>query len=175
LAVVAAVICGTLVTRHAPETPVAAGFEQPLAAAPRNEAPAPAASPEAGPPRPGPGPAVPGVHFDQVGAGAGKPALGVEIVVRFKDDRKVQDMVDTFWKDAPSARRKFEAFKAGRPEFAAVQLDRVTYSNELVLVPIASLAPDKRAAQARNLAAKMGKAADISYAEANVTAKPGER
>jgi hypothetical protein len=132
-----------------------------------------AASPEA--PRRNPGPALPGIQFDQTGANAGKVALAVEIVVKFKDDRKVQDLVDTFWKDAPAARKKFDAFKAGRPEFAAVKLDRVTYSNELVLTPIADVAPDKRAAQVRDLASKMGKAADISYAEANVTAKPGGR
>ena len=180
LAIVVAVVGGTVLMRRASDAPVTTAFEQTIPATPSSVSPMPPAPLAVGavgasPPGLNPGPALPGIQFDQAGASAGKLALGGEIVVKFRDDRKVQDLVDTFWKDAPGARKKFEAFKAGRPEFAGVKLDRVTYSNELVLTPIANVAPDKRAAQVRDLAAKMGKAADISYAEANVTAKPGDR
>jgi hypothetical protein len=172
---------GTVLTRHAPGAPPAAPFEQAssiaTSSAPATTVAVTSGAVDAGAPSPDPGagPALPGIQFDQAGASASKPALGAEIVVKFKDDKKVQDLVDTFWKDAPSARKKFEAFKAGRPEFAGVKLDRVTYSNELVLVPVVDVAADKRVSQVRDLASKMGKAADISYAEPNVTAKPGGR
>lgn len=182
LAIVAAVIGGTVLLRPTPDAPASPPFEQTFSASPAHANPGPVSSDavtsgsvDGGAHGAGPGPGLPGIQFDQAGASSGKPALSAEIVVKFKDDRKVQDMVDMFWKDAPAARKKFEAFRLGRPEFAGVKLVRVTYSNELVLAPITDMGPDKRAAQVRDLASKMGKAPDIAYAEANVTAKPGGR
>jgi hypothetical protein len=119
-------------------------------------------------PAPKPGSSLPTVAFDQ--APPAGVAQSMEIVVKFKDDAKIKDIVDAFWKDKSSARTKFDALKARRPEFANLKLDRVTYSNELVLVH------DSGAGQLgamRDLAAKLGKAADISYAEPNLTAHPG--
>lgn len=124
------------------------------------------------PGQPGPG-AMPGVANDQT-PGAG-PDMGVEIVVKFRDDAKVKDIIDAYWKDAASARRKFETFKAGRPEFATLTLDRVTYSNELVLVPSAPVAAAERMPAMRALAARISGVADISYAEPNMTAHPGDK
>jgi uncharacterized iron-regulated membrane protein len=48
------------------------------------------------------------------------PPVGqtLEIVVKFKDDAKVKDILDTFWKDAQAARAKFDVFKKGQPEMA---------------------------------------------------------
>lgn len=136
-------------------------------------------SPAAISPAPGgpPGSAMPGAANDQApGQSSGsRPELGVEIVVKFRDDAKIKDIIDTFWKDQAAGRRKFEAFKAARPEFAALSLDRVTYSNELVLIPVAPLpAPDRMPAM-RALAAKISGTADISYAEPNMTAHPGDK
>jgi len=119
-------------------------------------------------PAPKPGSSIPGVAFDQ--APPAGVAQSMEIVVKFKDDSKVKDIVDAFWKDKASAKSKFDALKARHPEFANLKLDRVTYSNELVLVH------DSGAGQLgamRELAAKLGKSADISYAEPNLTAHPG--
>ena len=76
--------------------------------------------------------------------GAGAVQTGVEIVVKFKDDGKVKDIIDAFWKDQASAKAKFDAWKANRPEFAKLKLDRVTYSNELVLVHDGSVAVAER-------------------------------
>jgi hypothetical protein len=121
-------------------------------------------------PAPKPGSSLPTVAFDQ--APPAGVAQSMEIVVKFKDDAKIKDIVDAFWKDKPSARAKFDALKARRPEFANLKLDRVTYSNELVLVH------DSGAGQLgamRELAAKLGKTADISYAEPNLTAHPGKQ
>jgi hypothetical protein len=97
----------------------------------------------------------------------------MEIVVKFKDDAKVKDIVDAFWKDQTSARTKFEALKARRPELADLKLDRVTYSNELVLVHEGGTSADSRLAAMREIAAKLKNVSDISYAEPNMTAHPG--
>jgi hypothetical protein len=115
-----------------------------------------------------------GVQFDQATPG-GVPGAqaGIEIVVKFKDDGKVKDIIDAFWKDQASARAKFEAFKARRPELANLKLDRVTYSNELVLVHEGGATPERRLAVMREIAAKLKSVADISYAEPNMTAHPG--
>jgi len=154
LAVVAAIIGGSLLTDESsplpPEAPIVSG--------------APSA--------PQPGSAIPGIAFDQApGAGAGQTSM--EIVVKFKDDAKVKGIIDAFWKDQPSARAKFQAFKASRPEFANLKLDRVTYSNELVLVHDGGAAPTERLAAMRTIAAKLKNVGDISYAEPNMTAQPG--
>ena len=129
----------------------------------------PAPAPSTIPPRPGS--SIPGVQFDQ--APPAGVAQSMEIVVKFKDDAKIKDIVDAFWKDKPSARAKFDALKARRPEFANLKLDRVTYSNELVLVHDGSAPVGQRLAAMRETASKLGKAADISYAEPNLTAQPG--
>jgi len=124
---------------------------------------------------PAPLPGLPGpvtTQNDQPGAVGGVQA-GIEIVVKFKDDGRVKDIIDAFWRDQASARSKFDAWKAGRPEFAGLKLDRVTYSNELVLVHDGSLAPAERIAAMRTIASRLGAAADISYAEPNMTAHPG--
>jgi hypothetical protein len=130
-------------------------------------------------PDPAPGSAVPGVAFDQVTPGPASttsptaPRVGMEIVVKFKDDGKVKDIIDSFWKDQGSAQSKFNAFKASHPEFANLKLDRVTYSNELVLVHDGSAATDQRLAAMRASAAKLKNLSDVSYAEPNLTAHPG--
>ena len=128
-------------------------------------------------PAPGPGSAIPGVAFDQVTPATTSPTIaprvGMEIVVKFKDDGKVKDIIDSFWKDQGSAQAKFEAFKARRPEFANLKLDRVTYSNELVLVGDSGASSDQHIAAMRATASKLKNVGDISYAEPNMTAHPG--
>lgn len=122
-------------------------------------------------PTPQAGSSIPGVAFDQPPpAGV---AQGVEIVVKFKDDAKVKDIIDAFWRDPASAGAKFDALKARRPEFANLRLDRVTYSNELVLVHDGGAPADQRLAAMRGIAAKLKSVSDISYAEPNMTAQPG--
>lgn len=130
-------------------------------------------------PQPGPGAApppagVPQAQFNQPGA-AGSVQTSLEIVVKFKDDAKVKEIIDAFWRDQGSAKARFETWKAGRPEFAHLRLDRVTYSNELVLVHDGSVPAAQRLPAMREIAAKLGAVADISYAEPNMTAHPGGR
>lgn len=156
LGVVAAVIAAVSLT--GPEAPAPTTFEMPSAVE------TPAAAPE-------PGSAIPGVAFDQTPGAA--PQMGMEIVVKFKDDGKVKDIIDAFWRDQASAKAKFEAWKVNRPEFANLKLDRVTYSNELVLVHTAATASDRRLPVMREIAKALGSAAEISYAEPNMTAHPG--
>ncbi|MDP3492309.1 MAG: hypothetical protein Q8R82_04290 [Hyphomonadaceae bacterium] len=158
LGIVAAVVGVFALTGPETPAPAAATFEAPLSANP------PAAAPE-------PGSSLPGVQFDQAPGGAVN--MGMEIVVKFKDDGKVKDIIDSFWRDQASARTKFEAWKAGRPEFDSLKLDRVTYSNELVLVHTGVSAADTRLPAMREIAKKLAGAADISYAEPNMTAQPG--
>lgn len=119
-----------------------------------------------------PGPGLPGVAFDQSPA-ATRPAMGMEIVVKFKDDAKVKDMIDAFWRDPAAAKQRFETFKAGKPEFAGLKLDRVTYSNELVLID--TQAGEARLPAMREIAARLNGLPDVSYAEPNLTAQPGTR
>lgn len=157
LAVVAAVAGASLMSNTAPSTPIAASEEPVITTS------------EAQPPPPGS--SVPGVAFDQAPGGA--VAQNMEIVVKFKDDRKVKEITDAFWKDQGSARTKFDAFKSSRPEFAGLSLDRVTYSNELVLVHEGGGAPAARLAAMRDIAGKLKGVGDISYAEPNMTAQPG--
>lgn len=161
LGIVAAIIGVVALTGPETPAPATAPFEAPL------EAPL-AANPPAAPQSGG---ALPGVQFDQQPGGAVN--MGMEIVVKFKDDSKVKDIIDAFWRDQASARTKFEAWKAGRPEFDSLKLDRVTYSNELVLVHTGATAADARLPAMREIAKKLAGVADISYAEPNMTAHPG--
>jgi hypothetical protein len=129
-----------------------------------------------GPQAPQPGSSIPGVAQAPAAVttpGASGAQIGMEIVVKFKDDAKVKDITDAFWKDQASARAKFDALKAGRPEFANLTLDRVTYSNELVLVHDGGAPPAQRLPAMRGIAAKLKDVSDISYAEPNMTAHPG--
>lgn len=90
----------------------------------------------------------------------------VEIVVKFKDDAKLKDIIDTFWKDPQAAKVKFDAFKQTRPEMAAASLARVTYSSELVLAyPFKTETKAQRLIEARDIAARLAAVADIAYAE----------
>lgn len=157
LGVVAAIIGAVSLT--GPDAPTtSAPYEAPAAGV----APAPA---------PEPGTSIPGVAFDQAPGGAAN--MGMEIVVKFKNDGPVKDIIDSFWKDQNSARAKFEAWKAGKGDFANLKLDRVTYSNELVLVHTGATAADTRLPAMREIAKKLAANADISYAEPNMTAHPG--
>lgn len=158
LGIVAAVIAAVSLT----------GPETPTASAPLIEAPLVSEAPDAAPE---PGSSLPGVQFDQ--APGGSAAMGMEIVVKFKNDGPVKDIIDSFWKDQNSARAKFDAWKAGKPDFASLKLDRVTYSNELVLVHTGASAADTRLPAMREIAKKLAGNADISYAEPNMTAHPG--
>lgn len=116
----------------------------------------------------------PGAARSELAVPAILPGQALEIVVKFKDDAKVKDIVDTYWKNSAAAKAKFEAFKKGRPEMADTVLDRVTYSNELVLVHKGGGAsPSQRLAAMRDIAKRLGAAPDISYAEPNMTAHPG--
>ena len=161
LGVVAAIIGAVSLT--GPDTPTAsAPFEAPVTSPVTSEAPA--AAPE-------PGMSLPGVQFDQ--APGGSTTMGMEIVVKFKSDGPVKDIIDSFWKDQNSARTKFDAWKAGKADFASLKLDRVTYSNELVLVHTGASAADTRLPAMREIAKKLAGNADISYAEPNMTAHPG--
>jgi hypothetical protein len=119
-----------------------------------------------------PGAPLPGVAFDQAPA-TSPPAMGMEIVVKFKDDAKVKDMIDAFWRDPAAAKQRFEAFKSGKPEFSDLKLDRVTYSNELVLIDAQGGAA--RLPAMREIAARLNSLPDVSYAEPNMTAQPGTR
>ncbi len=128
-----------------------------------------------GPATSGPAPdSLPGLATPQdEQQGSGSFATGVEIVVKFKNDGAVKDIIDAFWRDQAAGKTRFNAWKAGRPEFAGLALDRVTYSNELVLVHDGSVPAPQRAAAMRSIATRLGAASDISYAEPNMTAHPG--
>ncbi len=173
VAIGAAVSLGNGGTRDAPASgamaPSDASTIEPATAAP----PATSADPQA----PQASSAIPGVAQAPATSAptAGGAQMGIEIVVKFKDDGKVKDIIDAFWKDEASARAKFEALKARRPELASLRLDRVTYSNELVLVDDGSAPAAQRVSAVRSIAAKLKDVSDISYAEPNMTAHPGGR
>jgi hypothetical protein len=154
-------IIGVSLLASSPETPTAI----PPATL---DAPSTAAMAAPDPAQPG----LPGIQFNQPAA-TGAPQTGIEIVVKFKNDGPLKDIIDSFWRDQASAKAKFEAWKANRPEFAKLKLDRVTYSNELVLVHDGSGAVADRLPAMKAIAAKLGSVADISYAEPNMTAHPG--
>ncbi len=145
---------------------IATGIEKDGRPAPIASAPQLADTPAPSQGQPG---GLPGVASDQGVPGAPNVQLGVEIVVKFKDDAKVKDITDAFWKDQADARKRFEAFRSRNPAFAGLRLDRVTYSNELVLTGAGSETP----AALRTLASKLGALPEISYAEPNATAHPG--
>lgn len=152
-------IIGISLIASAPDKPAPAGPP----AAPTMSAPAPS---------PGPVPGLPGIQSNDQPGAAGMQ-MGMEIVVKFKDDARVKDIIDAFWRDQASAKAKFETWKAGRPEFAKLTLDRVTYSNELVLVHDGSAPVAERLPAMKTIVARLGAIADISYAEPNMTAHPG--
>lgn len=156
IGIIAAIVAGTMIAT----TP---GSE---------EAPGMGSVADAGAAPPPSGPALPGIAFDQV---PGAPIQrNVELVVKFKDDGKVKDIIDAFWRDPAAAKSRYETWKSSRPEFAGLKLDRVTYSNELVLVLEEGVAPGDRLAAIREAVKKLGAAPDISYAEQQATmAHPG--
>jgi hypothetical protein len=140
------------------------------------DAPAPAsgagvAPASVGVPRPDPGPGV--VTTQQNQAGGAATQGGIEVVVKFKDDARVKDIIDAFWRDQAAGKARFDTWKASRPEFAKLSLDRVTYSNELVLIHDGSVPAQQRLPAMRAIVSKLGAIADISYAEPNMTAHPG--
>lgn len=147
--------------------PVAAGLAA-LAATAVITAPAPDGTVSAAP-----GPAGPQSALESAQLPGGQLANAyVELVVKFKDDREVKEICDLFWKDRAGARARFEAFKAGRPEFGGLSLDRVTYSNELVLTPTDEVAAHRRLPAAREIAARLSARPNIAYAEPNLAAHP---
>jgi hypothetical protein len=162
LAVVAGIVGFTMMGGESSEE--TAAIEPASVAAP--EQPVATAAPE-------PGSSIPGVAFDQAQAPGARPAMGVEIVVKFKDDAKVKDIIDAFWKDQASAQAKFDAFKRGKPAFAGLKLGRVTYSNELVLIDETGQINDARSTAMRAIAARLKDNPEISYADPNMTAQPG--
>jgi hypothetical protein len=97
------------------------------------------------------------------------PAV-VEVVVKFKDDGVVKDIIDAFWKNPQTAKAKFDVFKRSRPEMTGATLDRVTYSNELVLVyPCAVTSKLERATGMREIVSRLLASPEISYAEPEMT------
>lgn len=111
---------------------------------------------------------------DQRGFGASPPPMTTaEIAVKFRDEQRLKPIADLFWRDAEGARSRFRAFCAERPEFRGLVLDRVTYSNEFVLVYEPGTNPPAR--QARELAARLSALPDVSYAEPSLVAHPGDR
>lgn len=174
LGIVLAVVGGSVLTASdgpAPRMAPEAALSAPPDAAAADLVPAEASPAEAAPAPPGPGGGLPGVQYDQPPPGAVK--MGMEIVVKFKNDALVKDIIDAFWRDQASARAKFEAWKAGRPAFSRLKLDRVTYSNELVLIHDGEGPAEARLPFMREIAKKLGSLADVSYAEPNMTAQPG--
>jgi hypothetical protein len=90
----------------------------------------------------------------------------VEVLVKFKDDGLIKDIIDAFWKHPEAARTKFDAFKKGRPGLSSASLVRVTYANELVLAfPLKSAIGTQRLAEARQIAETLQMSPDIAYAE----------
>ena len=115
-------------------------------------------------------PGLPTIAENQAGVGGGVQ-LGVEIVVKFKDDAAVKDICDLFWRDPVAARAKFREAQPEWPAFEGLVLDRVTYSNELVLVSAGAADADTMRKAARAIQAMPA----IAYAEPNTTAQPGDR
>jgi hypothetical protein len=139
-----------------------------------DQSPAGGLPPEASSAPPPGGPAMPGVAFDQTPGAASPIQRNVELVVKFKDDGKVKDIIDAFWRDPAAAKARFATWRSNRSEFTGLRLDRVTYSNELVLVLEDGGAPAERTAAIREAVKKLGAAPDISYAEQQATlAHPG--
>lgn len=101
--------------------------------------------------------------------GRGSPELGVEIVVKFRDDTLVEEITDLFWRDQGAAQARFSSFKRRWDALSSVRLARVTYSNELVLVSAGSASPQEM----REIARRIGAMSEVSYAEPNSTAQPG--
>ena len=94
----------------------------------------------------------------------------LEVVVKFKDDARVQHIVDAFWRDPEAAKARFGVFKQSRPEMASATLLRVTYSHELVLTfPCKAITRAQRVTEARDVAAKLMASPDIAYAEPNLS------
>jgi hypothetical protein len=131
-------------------------------------------TPEAASAPPPAGPSMPGVAFDQTPGAGSSVQRNVELVVKLKDDSKIKDIIEAFWRDPAAARSRFDTWSANRAEFAGLRLDRVTYSNELVLVLKDGGAPAERTAAIRDAVKKLGAAPDISYAEQQAAlAQPG--
>jgi hypothetical protein len=142
----------------------------------RREAAAERGFPEAGMPELAPQlvpdlgdqPRLAGPAFDRLQA---PPRIGVEVVVKFRDDAEAQAIAKQFWRDAEGARKRFAEFAAGRAELKGLELDRATYSDELVLKPAQPMDLPGMRAVAKAISAAPG----VAYAEPNATAQPGDK
>lgn len=103
------------------------------------------------------------------------PATSVEVVVKFKTSPAIKDITDLFWHDAAAAKRKFEALKSTMPELRGSKLDRVTYSNEVVIVHESGAASEETNRAMRDIAKKLSARPDVDYAEGDLTAHPGSK
>ncbi|MBU6318275.1 MAG: hypothetical protein KGS00_01360 [Alphaproteobacteria bacterium] len=168
VAIISVLVGGSILSAH--DKKLSLSEAGPVAEAPAALSPAPPS------PSPvfaqGPSPAdLPGIASDQ-----GAPAnlsISPEMVVKFKNDARVKPIIDQFWKNPIAARKAFLELRSKRPDLSGLTLDRVTYSNELVLVPDASSKKPMGAKEMREIARKLTKSPDIEYAEVTMTAHPG--
>lgn len=99
----------------------------------------------------------------------------LEIVVGMTDAGDVQPIAEAYFRDPAQGRKLYDAFRAKHPAFAGLALDRVTYSNELVVTPQRTPPAGKELAALRQLAAKLSASPGVAYAEPNMIAKPGTK
>jgi len=96
-------------------------------------------------------------------------AAPLEVTVKFKDQADIAGVIKTFWTDPSSARNAFDRLKTGRPALSGATLDRVTYSDELVLHFACDAAcAQRRPEEIRKLVVAVSAMPEVVYAEADM-------
>ena len=108
-------------------------------------------------------------HQQPVTAVSATQAAPIEVTVSFKDGATAGVIIKTFWRDPVEARRMFDRLKVRWLSMANAGLDRVTYSDELVLHFLCDKACSaQRLEVTHTLTSALAALPEVAYAEAEV-------
>lgn len=107
---------------------------------------------------------------DRIGSAAQSRSSALEVTLKFTDASVTAGIVKAFWSDPAAAREAFDRLKVKWPAMNPAKLDRVTYSDELVLLfPCDQACSLNRTKAGRDLVSTLAAIPGIAYVEAELT------
>lgn len=89
------------------------------------------------------------------------------LIVKFRDEPVLDEIGKTFRKDPEGMRQKFRDWAAGKPALSGLELERASYSGELVLTGTGSQSM-------KDAIAAIEAMDNVAYVEPDYTAKPSK-
>lgn len=90
------------------------------------------------------------------------------LIVRFRDTPELEEIARDFRRDPSGARAKFAKWAAGKPALAGLQLERASYSGELVLISSGGRDIDQTIAAIKAMD-------NVAYVEKDYSVEPGKK